>query len=367
MRNRNWVFGNKAGLSFNTAPAPFVAPPINTWEGSASISDPAGNLVLYSDGVNVWDASGTLRATGLQGSPVSTQGAVIIPDPANNDRYYILTTAGSTSGNIHFNGIRIDTATWTSVGISLTPMPPTAGYSPTEKLVAIKHSVKKEYWVLAAIQSNTAHTNDVGPGVIRVFRVTSAGISHFSDTPLNTPISDIGYMKASKGGRRLALANMYLNKVLVLAFHSGNGMVITSGMITIPVTVPPFNTGGFVYGVEFSPKANFLYYSTLFPLPTWVSPVSDGRVFQYKFPNGPSVLVGTHPNNIGPDHALGALQIADDGKIYIAQDGENKMGIITQPEVAGVGCGVTFNALTLAPGTMCRAGLPNMTRDLFII
>lgn len=367
MQNRNWVFGHKAGLTFTPAPTAFSVAQFDTYEGCAAISDLTGILALFSDGVSVWDGTGALRATGLHGSGSSSQSAVIVPDPGSSKRFYVLTTAGASGGNHHFDGIRIDTLTWTVAPIVVTPPPPTAGYSPTEKLTAIRHGNNHDYWVLTVVQPQTPFPEDIGPGLLRIFLVTSTGISHVFDKLLPHPVSDIGYIRASKGGEHIAIASMFCNNVQIVSFSALTGAPSMTGAITIPVTVPPFNTGGYVYGVEFSPGGKLLYYSTLFPLPTWSSPESDGHVFQYQLPNGPPVLVGTHPNNVGPDCALGTLQLADDGKIYIAQDGENKLGVIAHPDVPGTGCGLTFNALTLAAGTNCKAGLPNLIRDLTII
>jgi hypothetical protein len=367
MRNRNWVFGKKSGLTFAPSPSPFVAAPIDTYEGCASISDTNGNLVLYSNGVTVWDGLGTVRITGLQGNPNSTQAAVIVPDPANNRRYYVFTSDGSSGTNHHFNGTLIDTLTWTQQPLSsLMTMPSVTGLSPTEKLVALS-PVGSQSWVMTVVQWQTALAEALGPGLLRVFRVTPAGISHFGDQPLLHPVSDIGYMKASKGGIHIALANQALANILVVPFNALSGLINPGGIITIPVTVPPFNTNGYVYGLEFSPSGQLLYYSTLFPLPIASSPVSDGHVFQYQLPNGPPILIGTHPNNQAGDFALGALLLADDGRIYIAQDGETKLGVIAHPDLPGTACGLTFSAVQLAPGTLCRAGLPNMIRDLTIL
>lgn len=367
MQNRNWVFGNRGGLTFTPAPVPFSTQHIDTSEGCASISDSAGNLVLFSDGVTVWDGGGMQRAANLHGSGSSSQSVVIVPDPGSSKRYYVLTTAGSSGGSHHFDGILIDTISWAVTPVVVTPPPPTAGYSPTEKLVAIRHANNKDYWVLTVVQPQTPFADDIGTGFLRVFQVTSTGILHVYDKPLQHPVSDMGYMKASKGGQNIAIASMFLNSVLVFGFSAITGLLDMTGAINIPVTVPPFNTAGFVYGLEFSPRGRLLYYSTLFPLPTWSSPGSDGHVFQYALPNGPSLLIGTHPNNVGPDCALGGLQLADDGKIYIAQDGENKLGVIAQPDVPGLGCSLSFNAVTLAAGTNCRAGLPNLIRELTVI
>lgn len=366
MRKRNWVFGNNAGITFSPTPVPFVAASINTIEGSASISDTNGNLLLYSDGEKVWNGSGVLLESGLKGSKSSTQAALIVPDPAPGQRYYVFTSDGASGGNNHFDGIRIDLANGMTTPLSsLMTMPPTAGFSPTEKLVAVRRPAVREYWILTVVQPATPLPTDTAPGVLRVFRLTKTGITHFNDQPLFQPVSDIGYMKVSSSGKFLALANMWKSRVLVFRFNSKTGIVDATGVTSIPVKVPPHNTNGYVYGVEFSPNNNFLYYSTLFPLPTSSSPNTDGHIFQYMLPNGPSVLVGSHPNDKAGDYALGALQLANDGRIYVAQDGETKLGVIAQPNVPGAGCTLTFGALTLAAGSTCRSGLPNMIHDMF--
>lgn len=240
-------------------------------------------------------------------------------------------------------------------------MPATSGFSPTEKLVAIRHANKKDFWVATVLQAQTSAAGDVGPGVLRFFRVAATGVSHAGDRPFGYPVSDVGYMKASLNGGYIAIANLSLNTVLVVPF-SPLGAAI--GWITShSVTVPPFNNPGCPYGLEFSPGGKMLYYSTLYPVP-WaaVSPTSDSHVFQYLLPYGPRVHLGARPNTLG---IVGALQLGPDGRIYVAQAGETKIGVIAKPDTVGTGCGLTFGALPLASGSVCRLGLPNLIRDLF--
>jgi hypothetical protein len=368
MRNRNWVFGNNAGLDFSTnPPTPFSNRPINTYEGCASISDQMGNLILYSDGIKVWDATRTVRATGLglDGHNSSTQSALIVPDPATGDRYYIFTSDGSSGANKHVNGIRLTIGSWIKVPLpQLMVMPPTADYSATERLVAVRHSNKKDYWVLTIIQASKP-VDDISsaPGLLRVFKVTARGVSHVGDQSLNQNIADIGHLKVNKNGTHIAVADLWSKRVLVYPFSPATGLINAAAVINIPVTVPPFNTGGFPYGVEFSPRGKFLYYSTLFPLPISVSPTSDSHIFQVDLATGTQILVGTHPND-PTAVAVGALQLGFDDLIYIAQDGENQLGIIAKPDAGGPACKLMFSAITLAKGSKCNAGLPNMIRDL---
>jgi hypothetical protein len=367
MRNRIWVFGSNAGLTFSPNPVGFSNLPINTYEGCASICDSNGNLVLYSDGVKVWDDTGTVRATGLQGSPSSSQAALVVPDPVGNKRRcYVFTSAGASGGSKHVNGVRLDIGSdWMATPLpSIMTMPPTAGFSPTEKLVAIRHANGKDFWVLTIVQPQTAFAADAGPGHLRVFLVTVAGVAFAGDQPLNKDVSDVGYMKASVNGGHLAIVNMFKGNVLVVPFSNATGTIASAGIVTIPVKVPPFNNNACPYGAEFSPSGKLLYFSTLLPLPIAASPTSDSHVFQYVLPTKALNLVGTHPNDKAGGVSLGALQLGPNGRIYIAQDGETKLGVIAQPNLPGAACKLTFSALSLAAGSTCRVGLPNLIREL---
>ena len=52
----NWYFGEYAGVSFNTgSPVIWLNGKLVTSEGCATILDPSGNLLFYTDGVSVWD------------------------------------------------------------------------------------------------------------------------------------------------------------------------------------------------------------------------------------------------------------------------------------------------------------------------
>jgi hypothetical protein len=365
VRNSTWLFGKNGGIRFNPGPTVFSNLPISTYEGCASICGPTGNLILYSDGVRVWDGAGTVRITGLAGNSSSTQSALILPDPGNPKRYYLFTSDGASGGNNHVRGVRINVTNWAATPLSALLAAPIGGYSPTEKLIAVRHANKKDFWVLTVVQQNSAGPADIGPGVLRVFKLTAAGVTWVGDQLLNHDVADVGYMKSSRDGLHLAIANLWLRNVLLMTFSNATGQINPSTVTILPVTVPPFNTGGYVYGVEFSPSGRLLYYSTLFPLPIAASPTSNGYVFQYLIANGTLTLIGSHNNDKAGDVALGALQLGPDGRIYVAQDGEKALGVIASPDIPGPGCNLTFSAVSLHAGSTCNAGLPNLVRDLF--
>ncbi|MFO0323071.1 MAG: hypothetical protein ACK504_11675, partial [Bacteroidota bacterium] len=70
---------------------------IRSNEPAASISDAAGNLLFYTDGMTVWNQLHAVmpNGTGLFGSQSTTQGAMIIKQPGSATLYYIFTIAAS--------------------------------------------------------------------------------------------------------------------------------------------------------------------------------------------------------------------------------------------------------------------------------
>jgi len=90
----NWLFGRKAGINFNEgAVTPIENGAIDTNEGCASISNSAGELLFYTDGILVWDKNHNVMPNGsnLFGNKSSTQSAVVVPKPNSDSIYYIFT------------------------------------------------------------------------------------------------------------------------------------------------------------------------------------------------------------------------------------------------------------------------------------
>ncbi|VAW11443.1 hypothetical protein MNBD_BACTEROID03-1338 [hydrothermal vent metagenome] len=95
----NWCFGNGAGTTFNDdgTVSANTNGRLNTFEGCTTISDPAGDLLFYTDGITVYNQDHVVmeNGNGLFGDSSSTQSAIIIPKPDDPDIYYIF--MGDTS------------------------------------------------------------------------------------------------------------------------------------------------------------------------------------------------------------------------------------------------------------------------------
>jgi hypothetical protein len=367
MINQHWVFGQNAGLDFSTnPPTPTSGNAINTFEGCASISDANGNLLMYTDGIKIWDAAHNVRYSALLGDSSSTQSAIIVPDPGNSKRYYVLTMDGSSSGSgpyNHFDGVRLDVTNpglWVIVPIStLTVMPSTAGFSPAEKLTAVPHKNCKDTWVVTVLQAGQLSTA-IGLGTFRVFLINAAGISHVVDTPMNVDVYDVGHLKSSPDASMLALANDGSGQVRIYPFDNTTGAINIAGQRVVNMPSTPQGIIRRVYGVEFSPNNKLLYFGNLSAV-VGNTAQQTGYIFQVDLTQtvlSPLQLAAIP--NAGGSYAIGALQRGIDGRIYVAKPGESKLAVILNPDVLGVGCNFTDNYISLPANSFSKLGLPNI-------
>ena len=100
-----WYFGRNAGIDFNLpSPTALTTGALNTLEGCSSISDSTGNLLFYSNGCYIADASHQMMENGDSlnypgeiydnncgngnGYTVAN-GATILPHPDSSNIYYL--------------------------------------------------------------------------------------------------------------------------------------------------------------------------------------------------------------------------------------------------------------------------------------
>ena len=103
-----WFFGAGNSLDFNNTATindnqgnPTDRMPlagtgtIYSGEGCFSLSDVDGNLMMYSDGMTIWDKSQDImpNGSGLYGGSSSTQSGIIVPYPGDPNKYYAISVA----------------------------------------------------------------------------------------------------------------------------------------------------------------------------------------------------------------------------------------------------------------------------------
>lgn len=402
----NWFFGNRAGIKFNADnsitvlsinPNPIA---INTSEGCSSLSDPNGNLLLYTDGRTVWDRNHVIMpngnyygGTGLLGDPSSTQSGIIIPNSDNPNIYYIFTvdephqtnasiypnqfTGTYTEGNgamqtipdaddgfnngLNYSIVDISiVGTNGSIGDITVRNNPLVTYDPdplgeeikykcSEKITAVRAKNGLGYWVIT-------HFTDK----FYAFKIDGNGVNATPVISQNNPLvpvsgyrrNAIGQIKVSPNGKKIAIAHSQFSTqtggtesngaVYLYDFDNETGAV--SNPENVISNVNP-------YGVEFSAETKKLYVST------------SNAVLQFNLETTPvsnsSVTISSRGS--------ASLQLGPDKKIYKANINTNNdatLDVINEPELDGNLCNYQAEGVSLGNG-ISRFGLPPFITSVF--
>ena len=352
----NWLFHLNIGLKFSDEGATILPMdnklPLNG-KGTAAISDENGKLLLYTNGEFVWNGNYQKinEEAKLYGSPHSTQSSLIVPRPGSSKDYYIFTTDPPSDRNRGLNYSVIDVSLNNNQGavtsernISLLP-------GCTDMLSGVKHANGDDYWVVAhGIEGNNFYA----------FLVDSVGVSQ---TPIVKPAGTVldgksfGAMKISPDGKRIALASYEENALELFSFDKNTGEV--KFLQQIIHDLQSFDWGP--YYVEFSPDGSKLYY-TIFHLQSGKA----NYLYQYDIEKGESVLLNDPDPPFGLDIDVTAIQLARDGKIYVARMNQSMLGVIENPNRSGLACNYNQDGLTLGL-KKSQLGMPNFIQSYFDI
>ena len=334
-----WYFGQYAGVHFTTSgPVADTNGALLTSEGCATLSSGEGDLMFYTDGLNVWDSTHNQMPNGfgLLGNGSSTQSGVIVPYPGNPDLYYIFAVRGCTGTaggmpNFLFSYSIVDMNLNGGLGDIDTSMKNIVLFdSAAEKITAVLHDNGSDIWVIG---------REEGQIQFHAYQLSSAGVvdtvtTTFSGIPM--AFQCIGYMLANHAGDMLACSWHSISTVVELfPFDQATGIV------SAPDTVDP--GVGFPYGVHFSPNDELLYVGAI-----------GGGLWQYDLtvanPQASAFQVTTADSR--------AIAEGPDEKLYVTRYGQPYLQTIHDPDVYGAGCNHQDSAVYLE-GRICYYGLPN--------
>ena len=339
-----WYFGKNLGLDFNNNPPTLLTDSkMNTVEGSSSISDKNGNLLLYTDGKTIWNKNHNVIEGGddLHGHSSSTQSGVIMKKPKSPNIYYVFTVDAQEYGLEGLEYAEVD-VTANDGNCKVISKHNMLLKDATEKITGVVHKNGHDFWVVThRWESNEFHA----------FLVTENGvqeqaiISKTGSTHRGSLENAIGYLKASPNGDKLAIAPHLDDRFELFGFNNETGEV--DDYLKLPIE------GGNGYGIEFSPSGKYLYTSTAF----------DGEIAQYNLIAN-SIKDSKTVIRKSDNKSVGALQIAPDGKIYYQIYNSEYIGIISKPEEKGTACELNDEAILLS-GKIGRFGLPTFIQTFF--
>jgi WD40 repeat protein len=341
----NWYFGVNAGISFASGSPVAISGSLNTPEGCSSMSSPMGNLMFYTDGINVWDKNHALmpNGTGLYGNSSSTQAANIVPNPANGAQFYIFTTDEFGGPNGFCYSI-VDTTLNGGLGDVMVKNTHLLS-NVTEKLSAVKNMQDNTYWIVVhEWGTNSFYSYHLTAAGLAPPVISSVGTVHTLAMPQNT----YGQLKFSACGKRLAAAIGYQDIIELFDFD------IDSGFVTHPITL---QMQDHVYGVEFSPSLTYLYASCYAAGSTLVQ-------FDITSDTAGTILASQVVLSLTP--STYSLQIAPDEKIYVTKSYNQFLGVINSPDFPGLSCNYVDQGFDLDPNQMgytSAIGLPTFMQS----
>lgn len=307
-----WYFGNGDGLDFNKQPPLPIRGPMITDESCASICDPDGKLLFYTNGEVVWNRQHNqmLNGAGLWGNVTSSQGVIIVRQPLNPNKYYIFTT--------------VPCNTLTGVSYSIVDITGDGGKGEvivknkrliwnwaSEYLAATLHANGKDVWIV---------TRRCEKEEFYSFLLTE---NYVSITPIISKIgqeyTERGQMKISPDGRLLGITSKYLDNIHPQLFVFNN----STGTVDSLVATLRLGDREKSYGLEFSPNSRFLYVGTRHSTQENYK-VFTSRYYQYDCESLNDSLINStrfcfFVDSIQTDFVPYGFQLALDRKIYVAQ------------------------------------------------
>jgi hypothetical protein len=326
---------------------------MNFEETNAVICNVSGNLLFYSNGIYVADATGDTMQNGAglnpgqftddhtyYGMPLP-QGNIIIPFPADSNKYYLFHETAIYASNftqpLELLFSEIDMNLNGGLG-GLTSKNNSIIQDTLElgELIATKHANGRDWWLIC----HKAFSNK-----FYKLLITPYGVNVFSQD-FGTVRSDYGGSSIfSSDGSKFAHYNTDTD-IDIYDFDRCSG--ILSNYVNIPI-----NDTAIFGGISFSPNNHILYAA------------STQYVYQFDITasniQASMQTVAVYDGFYSPNPPLATTfflcQLAPDGKIYInCTNSTLDIHVINYPDSIGIACNLqqhsihlpTYNALTIA-------------------
>lgn len=340
-----WIFVDSCSLVFNNGQVIANTIPNPIQGCSAMICDKhTGQLLFYSDGQSAFDRNGNIMPNGasLKGCGISSQGALIVPNPGDDSSYYLFTTDCTHAAG--FNGLNYNIVDMRLNG-GLGDIAKKNIFlcdNLSEKVTAVHACSFDGYWIITYVDS----LHD-----FFAWRLTANGIA--KDSPVISPSSfpgypagydhDIGYLRASPNGDMLMAAyGVILNDTCNYLYNFNKTTGAISLLMKVPWTNGKENEVQSGFGISFSSDNSKVFFTNN------RGPFSNGYTTIYQFDLSTKIITPIYQINVDTG-LLAAMQIGLDGRIYVANSYSHYVAIINQPNAAGLACNFSLNGVSIKP------------------
>lgn len=357
----NWYFGQNAGLTFNSgAPLPLLDGELVSVEGSATISDPDGNLLFYTEGTTLWNKNHNVMPNGteLKGSPSGSQTALIVPNPVNPDIYYVFTTDDALLSNSgEFNGFNYSVVDMSQDNGNGDVIEKNTNLLPvgSEKVTGVLNFTNNFYWVITHFEDRFYAYRVDGNGVDPNPTISVVGptVTNFANGR--------GSLKISPDATKIAMTYLivqprYDDSLYVFDFDANTGAVTNA--------IEAVDHNRAYYGLEFSSNSKKLYASGVnFNANNFLEDIEVVQ-FDLETPNffaNERVLLNF--SGYGNVFVAGALQMGLDKRIYHTLP-NTRLSVIKNPNRDGGLTRASKQVVDLG-GRQATFGLPPFVQSFF--
>jgi gliding motility-associated-like protein len=360
-RAAHWVFGGNGGLDFSCAPPRLYLTAFDGLEGAASISDEDGNLLMYSNGDDIFDRSHRVMqngdgliglCNGFATYASASQSTLFVPHPGNPNLYYLFTTDCAEDNYADgFQYTLIDMTLNNGLGGVISKNNPL--FAPAaEKIAAVFHANGSDVWVVG---------HELGNNRFRAYLISEDGLN---TSPVISATGQVheggrGYLKFSPDGKKLAAGSFVFGlddgaELELFSFNDNTGSI--NSLFTLPDEIKS------IYGLSFSPDGSKLYSSC-----SWTC---AGGVVQHDLNAGSVEAIKNSRfvfDNPTAAIVLGAFQLGPDGKLYfLTGEGMGFIGVISNPNNPGSLANFNPQFIALDYCTVRPSwGLPNFIESYF--
>ncbi|MEN9639995.1 MAG: hypothetical protein RLZZ262_1864, partial [Bacteroidota bacterium] len=314
------------------------------WAGCSVLCEPStGELVFYTDGQAIVDASGSMMpsATNLPGGNSTHGSGKIVPVPGSCDLFYVfsISTATETTNTGSLSYVIVD-MTIPGNGTPTNPLGDVTQpsidlqFGVSEGLEVVKQSDSVYYLISPMLNSST----------ITVWKIDDTGITMDNVYTMNNDLGDPQAIRYSPTSQKLALGSFVENDPLLIFDFNPNTGVISNEDI---VPGSPFGNSSNQYSgiidVEWSNSGNLLYISKY----RGNTPISGGALYQYDITNSGTDAILIHQISNSPVHVSKGLRRSSNGMIYyLAVDPItvtcHHIAAIENPDTPGLGCNLNL-------------------------
>jgi hypothetical protein len=321
-------------------------------DGNSAICDTNGDLILYSDGFNVFNNFNLIIENGDSLVPLDyfnqqdgwsgySQSSIFLP--MDSDKYYFVTPAMgdirfadcNSGGSCYFDLLLYNVIDMKANGGAgkvtqrMIPLLQNASLRKTQMMVC-RHANGKDWWLL----KNEGDNANVHTFLFTQDSIYDKGVQIFS-SPFWGVWDLEGQSVFDQSGDKFATTSQGDSadrKIFIADFDRCYGKLTNPRVIQAPLVSghDPFDTNAVdpnIRGVAFSPNGQFLYASL------------RANIFQYDMQDNSWYHVAGLDTTYQKFSTYGCVYLGPDNKIYIGNGGTGKqMSVIDNPDVKGAGC-----------------------------